>query len=266
MRPDAFLSTHPLFTRAEFADALRQRGGRSPDTVTSHLVRWQSQKRVEQVKRGVYVRTDGRGGERQTAADYLALAARMAPDAALAYHTALEALGYAQSFFERLTFVTWTKAVRLQYRGREFVPVRPSAKLDRAGKRNAWVETVERSGLPVRVTSLERTVVDCLSRPDLAGGMEEVWRSLSNVLALDLKSLESYACLLESRIVAAKVGLFLEQRSDELAVPTALLERLRARAPRAPAYVDRREKGRLVSGWNLIVPSSLLLASEGETE
>ena len=66
----------------------------------------------------------------------------MAPDAAVAYHTALESHGYAQSLFERLTFVTWTKAKPTAFQGRLFIagsPARATAHrdqgraLDRAG-------------------------------------------------------------------------------------------------------------------------------------
>ncbi|MBQ4254992.1 MAG: hypothetical protein II721_03215 [Bacilli bacterium] len=38
---------------------------------------------------------------------------------------------------------------------------------------------------PILVTDLERTIVDALDRPDLCGGMEEVWNSISLVEYLD---------------------------------------------------------------------------------
>ena len=45
---------------------------------------------------------------------------------------------------------------------------------------------VDRAGLAVRVTSLERTLVDVLDRTDLSGGWEEIWRSLEMVEFFDL--------------------------------------------------------------------------------
>jgi predicted transcriptional regulator of viral defense system len=45
-------------------------------------------------------------------------------------------------------------------------------------KENYGVVRLDRSGMEVNVTSLERTMVDVLSRPDLSGDWEEIWRSL----------------------------------------------------------------------------------------
>jgi predicted transcriptional regulator of viral defense system len=264
MKPEAFLLSHPLFTREEFAAALQGRG-RAAATVHSHLARWLRQGRIARVKQGVFVRVDPESPERASI-DLVALASRMAPDAAVAYHTALEAHGFAQSVFERLTFVTWTKARPSSFRGRQFVPVRPRAPLFEARRGERWIERAERSGIEIRVTSLERTVTDVLDRPDLAGGLDEVWRSLAAVPALDPSALEEYVTLLGSRTLAAKVGFFLETRRAELVIPAKLLERLRARIPAAPVAMDRHRRGRLVPRWALIVPVDLLRSERGDGE
>ena len=255
MKAETFLTTHSVFTRGELAAVLRSRG-LAEATVASHLARWTRQGRVIRVKRGVFVRAGA-------PVDYVALASRMASDAAVAYHTALEVHGYAQSVFERLTFVTWTGAKPTTFKGRRFVPVRPRAPLRAADRGERWIERAERAGVEIRVTDPERTVVDVLDRPELAGGIEEVWRSLASAPAVDPASLEDYVILLGGRTLAAKVGFFLESRREELVVPDAVLRRLQARAPRSPVFMDRRRKGRLVSRWALIVPPELLSESEG---
>jgi predicted transcriptional regulator of viral defense system len=181
----------------------------------------------------------------------------MAPDAAAAYHSALEVHGYAQSIFERFTFVTWSGTKATTYLGRRFVPVRPRKQLKAAGGGERWIERAERAGTELRVTSLERTVVDVLDRPALAGGIDEVWRSLSAVPALDPDPLLEYTELLGSRTLAARLGFFLDSRRDELVVPGEMLERLHELIPRSPVYLDRRRPGRLVSRWSLIVPEGL---------
>lgn len=263
MTPEAFLATHALFTREALARVLRDRGSRSPGTVSSHLARWRRQNRILKVKEGLYVRVDPGAGTAAQGIDLLAVAALLAPDGALGYHTALEAHGVAQSLFERLTFVTWTKTRRTRFQGREFVPVRPREALRRSGRANGWIVTMDRLGAEVKVTSLERTVADVLDRPDLSGGAEEVWRSGAGVAALDLGELESYVRAIGGRTLAAKVGFFLERRAEGLAVPPALLERLRKRAPRSPVYIDRRLKSRFASRWNLMVPEGWIAAADG---
>ena len=260
MKPDAFLAYHNLFTRGELAAALK---GRRPATLDAHLARWRRQGRIERVKNGLYVRRDPEGfAARAPLPDFIALASRMAPDAAVAYPTALEAHGCAQSLFDRLTFVSWTRTRPVEFMGRRLTPVRPRASLLEKCGGEAWVETLDRAGLEFRVTSLERTAVDVLDRPCLSGGIEEVWRSLAGLPAIDPDALLEYVRVLENRTLAARVGFFLETRREDLAVPGSVIEELHAARPNHPVHLDRALGGRLNSRWRLIVPEELVEGHE----
>ncbi len=263
MKPEHFLATRSLFTREELSEALR---GRSTATIDAHLTRWRRQGRVLRVKNGVYVRAfspDANGGS--AAPDFIALASRMAPDAVVSYHTALEAHGFAQSLFDHLTFATWTGVKPVEFMGRRLSPVRPRAPLAGLPDAYQWFEVLDRGGLEVRVTSVERTVVDVLDRPSLSGGTDEVWRSLAAVAAVDPEAVVEYVRLLGNRTLAGRVGFFLETRRKELAVPESTLQELEALAPNQPAHLDRSLGGRLVRRWNLVVPEEYLRASGEES-
>lgn len=260
MKPEHFLASHSSFTRVELTTALE---GRSSATLDAHLARWRRQGRVVRVKNGLFLRRDPGGSSADSAPpDFIALAARMAPDAAAAYHSALEAHGCAQSLFERLTFATWTRTKPVEFMGRRLVPVRPRAPLEMRSGGEGWIETLDRAGLEVRVTTLERTAVDVLDRPALSGGIVEVWRSLLALPALDPEALLDYVRTLDNRTLAARVGYFLETRRDELAVPDAVLEELQILLPAHPVHMDRALGGRLDSRWKLIVPGELSEAPE----
>ncbi len=115
------------------------------------------------------------------------------------------------------------------------------------------------------MTTLERTLVDVLNAPNRCGGWEEVWRSLEMVEFFDLDEVIDYATKLGSALTAARVGFFLEQNRDQLMVEECHLEELRALAPSQPRYLDaRREPGKLVTDWNLIVPEPILTRSWAE--
>ncbi len=255
MKPAEFLHSHAVFSREEFAAAMGLRGPSAPATLTKHLQTWRRDGRLLAVRRGVYVRLAAGQGGLDVDVDPLALASRLAADATLAYHTALEALGYAQSAFERLHFLTWSKSKPLRFHGREFVPVRPRAQLRRA--KELFVVRLERAGVEVRATSLERTLVDVLDRPDLAGGMEEVLRSLGAVEALDFAALERYAGLVSRPLLTARLGYVLESRARRWLTPSKLLVVLEAKRPAGPVYLDRRQSGHLVKRWNLVVPPDM---------
>jgi predicted transcriptional regulator of viral defense system len=108
-------------------------------------------------------------------------------------------------------------------------------------------------------------LVDVLDVPANAGGWEEIWRSLEMVEFFDLDAVVAYALKLGSALTVARVGFFLEQHRDALMVDDAHLDKLRKHRPRQPRYLDaRRESGKLVSAWNLVVPERVISREWGE--
>ena len=108
--------------------------------------------------------------------------------------------------------------------------------------------------------------MDVLDRPDLAGGWEEVWRSLESVEFFDIDQVVRYSLLLENATTCAKVGFFFDQHREALMVGERDLQALRDARPRQPHYMDRtrRTRGRLVEDWNLVVPDEVLERSWGD--
>jgi len=148
----------------------------------------------------------------------------------------------------------------------EIVAVAPPTPLVRRKKLAIGVLQADRSGIPVRVTSLERTLVDVLDRPDLGGGWEEIWRSLESVEFFDIDKVVEYTKLLDNATTAAKVGFYLQQHKEPLMIDDAVLKRLRRGRPRQPVYMDRKHGGpsKLVTDWNLIVPQQIIDRAWGE--
>lgn len=254
-----FLARHPVFTNDELAQAHARVGSGNLGTMRVLLSRQHARGRVLSVRRGVYAVVPLGTAPDVAPVDPYLVASRLAPDAVLAYHTALELHGHAHSAFANQQFLTRTAARACTFRSVVFQPVRvPRALAGRGGKR-IEVQTMDRMGLDLRVTTLERTCVDALDRPDLCGGWEEVFRSLESVPYLDLEALVAYALKLRSATVAAKVGWFLECNAQRLDVPERVFRRLRSHAPQSRQYLDRGTKRghRLASGWNLMLPIAL---------
>jgi predicted transcriptional regulator of viral defense system len=258
MKPNDFFSRHAVFTAAEFAKALPGPRTRRDSVLAYH----EKHGRLLRVRRGVYVTVPPGTSPEKAAVDSYALAAKLAPDAVLAYHTALAFFGKAYSVFQRFTYLTATSTRPFRFRELEFRPVQFPKALSQAEQTLWGVKTAERTGVDLRVTSLERTLVDVLDRPDLSGGWEESWRSLASVEFFDLDRVVEYALLLKSATVAAKVGLFLSQHRERLMVEESHLAALRKHKPRSPHYLEperNREKrdGKFIREWNLVVPRDL---------
>jgi predicted transcriptional regulator of viral defense system len=83
---------------------------------------------------------------------------------------------------------------------------------------------------------VERTLVDVLHRPEPAGGVEEVLKSLDLVRYLVPVKVADYVELLDNRSVASVSGWWLEKRRGALGVTEQVLARLRALLPRSKHY------------------------------
>ena len=250
----------PLVSHAKLVEQLRlENPARSPRTIESLIAYAVKSGRLLRVRRGLFACVPAGSDAANYPVDPFLVASQATEDAVLAYHTALEFFGRAYSTFERFDFVTAKKVRPFQFRSFEFrgVPI-PKALVN---KNAAWfgVKEAPRSGQVVRVTTLERAMVDVLDRPDLAGGWEEVWRSLEMVEYFDLDMVLKYASLLNSATVAAKVGFFLEQHRNALMVEEAHLKELVSRRPKEPHYMQPSSRGgKLFSRWNLIVPEAVV--------
>ena len=260
VKHDEFFRRHPVFTTDELAAYLASRGGtgvRTPWALLAYHVR---AGRLVRVRRGLYAVVAPGADPDSFPVDPYLIASRLTPDAVLSHHTALEFHGRAYSAWAHLTYLAARASVPLTFRSHVFRGARFPEPLIRSCKTTHDVVIAERAGLPVRVTSLERTLVDVLDRPRHSGGWEEIWRSLESVEFFDVELVVEYALLLDNATTAAKVGFYLEQHRDALMIEPADIEVLRQHRPRQPHYLDgaRDGRGRLVAGWNLVVPREVL--------
>lgn len=260
IRPLDFLANHPVFTHEEFVAAHSAEGRRSVHTSNNVLAQHVAAGHLLRVRRGLYA-TVPRGVEPEAAVvDPYLLASKLAADAVVAYHAALQFHGNAYSLSNRYPYLTRSRARPFRFRGAEFVPVQMPAALRVLPDAGGGVMEPRHAEGVVRVTTVERTLVDVLDAPDHGGGWEEIWRSLESVAFFDLDAVVDYALKLGSALTIARVGFYLEQHRDTLMVEERHLEALRAHAPAQPRYLERSrgERGKLVSRWNLVVPERVL--------
>jgi predicted transcriptional regulator of viral defense system len=259
MKTEDFLNRRPVFTNEELAEFLASRRTHGPRTQESLLAYYTKTGRVVRFRRGLYAVVPPGATAETYSFDPFLLAAKMTKDAVLAYHTALEIHGKAYSTHQYLAYLSNRPLRPLAFRSQLFRGVKFPQTLLRKGKENYGVVEMDRVGLEIRVTSLERTLVDVMNRPDLSGTWEEIWRSLESVEFFDLDKVVEYTLLLENATTAAKVGFFLEQHRETLMVDDTHLKPLRDLRPRQPHYLERRRRraGRLATGWNLVLPKEV---------
>ena len=266
MKHETFLNQHPVFTGKEFSRHLSSRGKVELRTQEAILAYYRKTERIVDIRRGLYAVVPFGSDPSSYQVDPFLVAAKLARDAMLSHHTALEFHGRAYSAHEQFIYSASRPLSPFIFQSHMFRGVKFPQALQRTGKEYFGVITEDRSGIDIRITNLERTMVDTLSRPDLCGGWEEIWRSLESVEFFDLEKVVEYVLLLCNATTAAKVGFFLDQHREYLMVEEQHLEKLRKNLPKQPHYIDRsiRKSGRFVPEWNLMVPEKVLERSWSE--
>jgi predicted transcriptional regulator of viral defense system len=266
MKHDEFFRKHPVFTGEELAKHLSYRDQVGSRAQEAFLAYHRGTGRIVMVRRGVYAVIPAGADPESYPVDPFLVAVKLTADAVLSHHTALEFHGRAYSVQEFFTYSASRPLSPVTFRSHVFRGTRFPQALHRVGRENFGVSAGERAGMELRVTILERTLVDMLDRPELSGSWEEIWRSLESVEFFDLDKVLEYVLLLGNATTGAKVGFFLEQHREPLMVEERHLKALQQLRPKQPHYLDRtkRKSGRLVSEWNLVVPKEVFEREWGE--
>lgn len=251
-----FFIKHLVFTLDEFKAFHAAEGNKSSRAVEGALAYYCKTGKLRRLRRGLYAVVNS--AERFVPDSFL-VASRMSKDAVLVHHTALEFHGRAYSFFNRFTYQTAFGNKLFSFHNYQFKAISVPAPLRKLEKANFGVISTEHKGLEVKVASLERTLVDVFNRPVYSGSWEEIWRSLESVEFFDLDLVLEYVKLLDNSTTAACVGLFLEKNKERLLVDDKYFDALRKLRPKQPHYFDRRrQQGKLLKDWNLLVPEEIL--------
>lgn len=182
---------------------------------------------------------------------YLLFDRAMGRAGALAFHSALELHGAANSRFTTVFYLSVKRSKPFEFQSIYYRPVLAS---------KIFGTTVHYLGdQPVNVTDKERTFLDCIRRPDLCGGVEEYLKSLEAFTLLDPLKLMDYLERFDERGLYNRAGFVLSHLKDSIRVPDHLLDHLRAKIGPNAIYLEpgKRSGGRLVKEWNLLVPRDL---------
>lgn len=256
MRTVDFFLTHPVFSLDEATQALAPRGGRTAtvERLKHHLATG----RLVLVSRAVYAVVPPGIQADAFVPDPPLVAAKARPDAVFAYHAALELLGVAHSAWTRTVVFTTRRRAPLRVGTAEIRFLDDPLPLRGADRRRLGSRSVERQGSILRVTGPERTLAECLRRPALAGGLEELVESAGAFVSLDLGLLREVLERYDTARLWAAAGWFLERHRRAFSVPDVYLDELEQRRPAAVQYLERTQRGgRLARRWNLVLPDAV---------
>jgi predicted transcriptional regulator of viral defense system len=188
--------------------------------------------------------------------DKLLIASKIRKKYYLGYHTALEYYGSAYSAFNE-AYVCIQARDRFDpfnYGRFTFKPVFTKDILSQILKKPYGQSFL-------RVSSKERTFVECIDRVQYAGGWEECIKSLAELKGIDYEKLVALTLNRGKQILFRKVGYFLEYLRNTSPfyehISQDLLEKLKKQVKGSPQYLARREPGELNARWRLYIPENL---------
>lgn len=260
MKLARFFAQHPVFTYKEFSDFLQSTGSSNKKSIWSLLNYHENAANILRIRRGFYATVPKGSVQSMHHVNPYLVAGRITDDSVLSYHTALDLHGFAHSVFYRFYFFTYKSISQFTFQDGSFQATKIPKSLIIKKAKNFAVVDVNRNGLNIRVTTLERTLVDMLDRPEYAGGWEEIWSSFATVPLLNLEQITQYALLLDNATTIAKVGFFLEAHREQFKVEERYLQQLEKRKPRQKHYLERskRSTGKLIKRWNIIIPEAVI--------
>ena len=254
-----FFSAHPVFNRAEYAAAV----GRSPHdkTVSAMLGQHLRVGNIKRIARGVFASVPKHADAATWSVNRFLAASRLRSNSIIAYHSALELHGRAYTEAREVQVIALGEPGVCEFAGFTCRFVNPPrGLLHQDGKSLDGVTTVDRMGLKISVTTVERTIADLFDRYDLAGGAEELFNSLNLFVRIDVAILIRYMNKLGNATAAGALGYWLEQEQNVLRIPPEFLAELHAMAPRHAQYAlgTKPGQGRMAKGWNVILPVEIV--------
>ena len=245
------LQKQDIISSTEVARLAKQSTDVSPDYVLRRLQRKGVLQRLKNGPRGLYVVADGKNDAFIT--DPIeAVQAVCGEEVVFGYGTAL--LLHGLSRYGRLTeYYVVSKSKRKQRPMGEFnirfvktpLPKETGIVTKRHGRRS------------VRITDLERTLIDAIHRPKYAQGWENVAHALNRAEGVRSSRMIEYVKQYRTPSLVSRVGLVLQRYAEKWKVAENEIDSLRSYLPKTPVKFARGMGGTLNRQWNLYVPEGL---------
>ena len=253
-----FLEREPVFTGSDLVAYLEGGGVADPGVEAGRLgAQWRDEGRVVVVRPDLYaVVNRGRDPERfQPMSDLVAT--KMAPDAVVSHHSALDYWGISYSMWFDAVYSATDPPPSMVYGAMYYRGVRFPERLIESGNQHFGVAVESYAGGTVRVTTMERTLVDVLVNPDFGGSWDEIWQSVARADSIDVGTVFAYCQMVDGgAALRAKVGFLLDQHRDEWGIDDDDLAPFRPAGFAEPFPLDPapHSRCRYVREWNLMAP------------
>lgn len=177
------------------------------------------------------------------------IASKISDSSFLCYHSALEYYGIANQVFSDILVGSLTKFNNFVFSDNEYIY--------KSFKNIKFVNNNINEG--IKVSSLEKTIIDCIDDIDLAGGIEEVLNALEQIKYIDEDKLLDVLKDIDKMFLYQKVGFLFEVYNDQLGLSNEFFKECKSHISKKINYFIQYEfkETELNKEWNLIVPKNI---------
>ena len=212
------------------------------------LYNYKKQKLICPVRRNMYVATDL--ATKECVATKFEIGSNITPTSYISYHTALEYHGIAHQLFYGLNVSSEGRFNNFVFDGINYIYCDSKIK--------PGVYTPNLDSL-VKVTDIERTVVDCIDRIDRAGGLEELIHSISLITYLNEEKLKLYIDEYAKAVLYQKTGFILSYFQQQTKISANFIQHCKKNTGKSVRYLTTREESpSFFKEWNLCAPENIL--------
>ena len=245
------LAKYPVFT---IGDVKELAGNQK--TAYTQIERLMKRDLVRKVRKNIYSVVNPATG--QLVATRYQIACAITATAHISHHSAFEYYGLANQVFYEVYVSSETKFNHFEYDHLTY-------KYVASRMREGVVEAKNTTG--VRITDLERTVIDSIKDFNKIGGFEELLNCLEGIHYLDEKKLKRYLDIYNIQGLYQRVGFLLEHAQKEMQLSKQFIDYCKGKIGKSRRYLlsDTKDDSVYNSEWELMVPEGLFeLRDQGD--
>ena len=214
----------------------------SKSTRNVYLSRASKSGRINRVKRGVYLSP--------VIHDKFVIANEAVKDGYIAFHSAMEYHGMNTSSPVCVKIASKKRFRLFHYDYNTFVRVPDIA--------SAGINEYTTPEGKIECTSVTRTLVDCILRPELSGGVKELWNAFLILGPDDInyKELEQILSELGNKSLYQKVGYYFSHFKTQTGAPEGFLQLCRTKCQNVVSSIQSGPT-KFNKEWKVVIPSEL---------
>ena len=235
-----------------FADVINLVGNR--ETAHSKIYRLVQKGYIKSVKRNLYAAVSLETS--QTIVNKYQIGSKLTKSAYVSHHSAFEYYGLANQVFNEVYISSSERFNNFEFEGISY-------KFIRSKFNDGVLEPKNYSG--VRVTDIERTVLDGIKDFEKIGGLEELLQCLDMATYLDSKKLEQYLDLYNLQVLYQKTGYILEYYKDKLKLKDSFFKFCVTKIGKSVRYLFKginSDNSFYNSKWQIVAPKNLMIIND----